>query len=194
MSWLGSERDEPQRSSKGFTLLEVLAATLIFVLAATVLIGTSSAGVRMAGVSATRLEASLLADAELAQIERALNAQQTPPPEKEEADDLFAIRVLVQPALESFGNDAGDLASILATEAPGIEAFLLRYEIRVEWLEGTLPMSVRRTTFAFDWEGARTALPDLFAAGTEADGLNSDDPDNSSSSGTPQLEIPSSLQ
>jgi hypothetical protein len=170
-----------------------LAATLIFVLAATVLIGTSSAGVRMAGVSATRLEASLLADAELAQIEMALNAQQTPPPEKEDTDDVFVIRVLVEPALESVGNEAGGLASILATEAPGIEAFLLRYEIRVEWLEGTLPMSVRRTTFAFDWEGARNALPDLFGAGTEAEGLNSDDPDSPSSSGTPQLEIPSSL-
>jgi prepilin-type N-terminal cleavage/methylation domain-containing protein len=186
-----------RRTQHGFTLLEVLAAALIFALAVTVLIGTSSAGVRMAGVSARRLEASLIADAELAQIEMLLNSQLAPPQEKEETDDVFAIRVLVEPALEAVGPGGGDesrnggsLASVLATEAPGIDAFLLKYEISVEWLEGAQPMAVRRTTFAFDWEGARAALPDLFPAGSAVgSGTGTGGDSRRSSSDTPQLQI-----
>lgn len=185
-----------RRPRHGFTLLEVLAAALIFALAVTVLIGTSSVGVQMASVSARRLEASLLADAELAQIEMLLNSQHTPPQAKEETDDIFALRVLVEPALgpseseeEAAGEGVGSLAAILATQAPGLEAFLLRYEIRVEWLEGVRPMLVRRTTFAFDWEGARAALPDLFAAGLDG-GLEGE----SDATQDPQLRAPETLR
>ena len=183
-----------RRRRHGFTLLEVLAAALIFALAVTVLIGTSSTGVHMAGVSAHRLEASLIADAELAQIEMLLNSQRTPPPAKEETDDIYALRVLVEPAMapsesgqEGAGSGVGSLGAILATEAPGLEAFLLRYEIRVEWLEGVRPMLVRRTTFAFDWEGARAALPDLFAVGSDGE-LEGD------ATQDPELRAPESLQ
>lgn len=178
----------PRRAgaAAGFTLLEVLAAAMIFAMVVTVLISTSGAAVHQAGLSASRLEASLIAEQELALLESFLNTQRTPPEDKEEIRDRFAVRVYSEPALDDFGGvgaggglgssaasglgsgsgaSAGaGVAAILAIEAPGLDAFLLRYEIRVEWIEGALPATVRRTTYAFDWEGARAALPDLFPA------------------------------
>jgi len=171
------------RSRGGFTLLEVLAAAMIFAMVVTVLIGTSSSLVARAGLSASRLEASLIAEQELALLESFTNTQQTPPDDKQETRDRFAIRVYSEPALDDFGGgpiglpgqDGGSAASgvaaILALEAPGVDQFLLRYEIRVEWIEGAVPETIRRTTYVFDWEGARAALPDLFPAD---DGLNLD--------------------
>jgi hypothetical protein len=145
---------------------------MIFAMVVTVLIGTSSSAVRRVGLSASRLEASLIAEQELTLLESFLNTQRTPPPDKDETRDRYAIRVYSEPALEDFGDGgdsrAGDgspatgLAAILAVEAPGVDPFLRRYEIRVEWIEGALPETIRRTTYAFDWEGARAALPDLF--------------------------------
>ena len=52
------------------------------------------------------------------------------------------------------GYVAGKMAG-LAAEAPGVDQFLRRYEVRVEWIEGALPETIRRTTYGFDWEGAR---------------------------------------
>ena len=54
---------EIRRRAHGLTLLEVLAATLIFALVMTVLVGTSSTAVHRSGLSARRLEANLVADA-----------------------------------------------------------------------------------------------------------------------------------
>jgi prepilin-type N-terminal cleavage/methylation domain-containing protein len=168
------------RCTSGFTLLEVLAAVMIFAMVVTVLIGTSSSAVNRAGLSATRLEASLIAEEEMALLESMLNTQRTPPEDKEETRDFFSIRVYSEPALDDFGGGPvggsgggdreGDLngsagagvAALLALEAPGIDQFIRRYEIRVEWIEGAGSQTIRRTTYAFDWEGARAALPDLF--------------------------------
>jgi hypothetical protein len=166
----------------------VLAAALIFAMVVTVLIGTSSAGVRMSGISATRLEANLIAEQELVRIETLLNAKRTPPEDSEETRDPYLVRVYSEPAIGDLGGglapgpDGGGLSSILALEAPGLDQFLLRYEIRVEWIEATGADSVRRTTYAFDWEGARAALPDLFQAGPggEEDPSDPEDPDRES--------------
>ena len=171
----------------GFTLLEVLAAAMIFAMVVTVLIGTSQSAVRQAGLSASRLEASLIAEQEVALLESFFNTQRTPPDDKEETRDRFAIRVYSEPAIDDFGagpigagagSDAGapgpvasGVGSILAREAPGVDQFLRRYEVRIEWIEGALPESIRRTTYGFDWEGARAELPDLFQAAGEETGL-----------------------
>ena len=164
----------------GFTLLEVLAAAMIFAMVVTVLIGTSQSAVRQAGLSASRLEASLIAEQEIALLESFFNTQRTPPEDKEETRDRYAIRVYSEPAIDDFGSDpigasrggepagpsaiASGVGSVLAIEAPGVDQFLRRYEVRVEWIEGALPETIRRTTYGFDWEGARAALPELFQA------------------------------
>lgn len=160
---------------------------MIFAMVVTVLIGTSQSAVRQAGLSASRLEASLIAEQEIALLESFFNTQRTPPEDKEETRDRFAIRVYSEFAIDDFGTgpvgESGDadgagpggvasgVASILAREAPGLDQFLRRYEVRVEWIEGALPESIRRTTYGFDWEGARAALPDLFQAAGGDPGL-----------------------
>ena len=165
-------------TQRGFTLLEVLAAAMIFTMVVTVLIGTSGAAVQMTRVTASRLEASLIAETELARLDAILNDRGPLPEAYEETRDIYAIRVFSEPAIDDFGGGASlgigappadggvgapsGIGALLALEAPGVEQFLLRYEIRVEWIDGAVPDSVSRTTYAFDWEGARTALPDLF--------------------------------
>ena len=183
-------RSRPARRhsrTTGFTLLEVLAAAMIFAMVVTVLIGTSQSAVRQAGLSASRFEASLIAEQEIALLESYFNTQRTPPEDKQETRDLYSIRVYSEPAIEDFGAGpigasggvdttgpgpvASGVGSVLAIEAPGVDQFLRRYEVRVEWIEGALPESIRRTTYGFDWEGARAALPELFQAPGQETGL-----------------------
>ena len=59
-----------RRSEAGFTLLEVMAAVAIIAIVFTTLARVASEGLRSEGSSKRRLEASLLADAALAEIER----------------------------------------------------------------------------------------------------------------------------
>lgn len=177
-----------QKTTRGFTLLEVLAASLIFSMVVTVLIGSSTETVQRALISVNRLEASQIADRELALLETLLHMQRTPPQDKEEFDEEFVIRVISSPALEDLDGgesgggsgfssvSGGGPGSLLTLQAPGIDQFLLRYDIVVEWIEGANPSSLTRTTYAFDWEGARAALPDLF--GDEAGGESGDNPAN----------------
>jgi len=170
----------------GFTLLEVLGALLIFFVVMTVLVGTSSEAMSRIRDVTTRLEASELADQELARLEVALAQKLEPPEDREEEFEEFRVLVSSSPALEDLGGGAapgegsgdplalltggGALGPAIATQAPGIEAFLLRYDIRVEWGDEFQTYVVARTTYGFDWEGARAALPDLFDVGIFDDG------------------------
>lgn len=170
----------------GFTLLEVLGALLIFFVVMTVLVGTSSEAMSRIRDVTTRLEASELADQELARLEVALAQKLQPPEDGEEEFEEFRVRVSSSPALEDLGGGAapgeeggdplalltggGALGPMIAMQAPGIEAFLLRFDIRVEWGDEFQTYVVGRTTYGFDWEGARAALPDLFDAGILDDG------------------------
>lgn len=184
------------RSDAGFTLLEVLGAVLIFVAAFAVLVGTSGELIQRVSATEIRLEASEIAERELAQLEASLAQQQKPPADRLQEGEDFTIRMWSEPAIDDLGGggtpgrdgagiDAGISAlvgggligPIIALEAPGLENFILRYEIRVEWGDFDPPDFVRRTTYAFDWEGARQALPDLFTQ-AGSDGISSilDDP------------------
>ena len=170
----------------GFTLLEVLGALLIFFVVMTVLVGTSSEAMSRIRDVTTRLEASELADQELARLEVALAQKLEPPEDREEEFEEFRVLVSSSPALEDLGGGVapgegsgdplalltggGALGPAIATQAPGIEAFLLRYDIRVEWGDEFQTYVVARTTYGFDWEGARAALPDLFDVGIFDDG------------------------
>ncbi len=175
----------------GFTLLEVLAAVMIFATVVTILIGSSSETIHRAQISRDRLQASEIADREMAMLEAILSQQEALPEDKEELGEEFMVRMWSEPALESIGggggrggNFSGDavqalangdqgavgIGPLMAAQVPGIDAFLRRYEIRVEWTDGAVVDSVRRTTFAFDWEAAREALPEIFKE-TGAEGI-----------------------
>ncbi|MEM9174210.1 MAG: hypothetical protein AAGC67_03175 [Myxococcota bacterium] len=200
---MSAVRVTPRTGDAGFTLLEVLGAALIFVAACAVLVGTSGQLIRRVSETELRLEASEIAERELAQLEAALANQQKPPEDREEEIEIeglrYTVRLWSQPALEDLGGSGppgaseggsaldgltggGLVGPMLALHAPGLDAFILRYEIRVEWGDFDPPDAVARTTYAFDWEGARQALPDLFAS-SGGDGTRLDDPEAAAEGG-----------
>lgn len=182
-------RSGASAGAAGFTLLEVLGAVLIFVAAFAVLVGTSGELIQRVSTTEIRLEASEIAERELARLEAALASQQAPPEDREEQlEEGYTLRLWSEPAIDDLGGSGssdgtgggapaslaaltggGMVGPMIAMHAPGLDAFILRYEIRVEWGDFDPPSFERRTTYAFDWEGARTALPELFtAAGGDA--------------------------
>ncbi|MEZ4330758.1 MAG: type II secretion system protein [Myxococcota bacterium] len=185
----------PARSTRGLTLLEVLAATLIFALVMSVLVGASQMGVQRAGDAARRLEASQMADAIVADLEIQMRSGVAPTIEQEEwtsEDERYRIRVLdrsLQQALADsnaegaggvdaaapaagttqIGGAGSGIGSLLAGELPEAAKHLHQYDVEVTWDEQAGPATVTRTTFAFDWEAAKVEFADLFpAAGDEA--------------------------
>lgn len=186
------------RSHDGLTLLEVLAATLIFALVMSVLVGASQMGVQRAGDAARRLEASQLADAIVADLEIQMRAGIAPTLEQEEwtsDDERFRIRVLdrsLQQALAEsdtlddggpaatpapgagtgatrIGGAGSGIGTLLAGELPEVARHLHQYDVEVGWDESSGPVWITRTTFAFDWQAAKLEFADLFGAGGAGD-------------------------
>lgn len=172
------------RRKDAFTLLEVLAAAIIFAMVVTVLVGTSSTAVHRIGTSTRELEADQLADSALADIEIQLQQGIAPAVEEEETEvEDFVVRTsrrsfapegtAASPAgrparpvpgtLPSPSVAGSDVASLLGASLPEVARFLVEYDVEVSWLEQDAVHSVHRTTFAFDWESAATEYADLFA-------------------------------
>lgn len=176
------------RRAAGFTLLEVLASAIIFAMVITVLVGTSTTAVQRIGTSARELEADLLAEALLADLEIQIRQGIAPAVEEDETEiEGYSVRMSRiqfapeqnapggRPSLPLPGaarnpdtkpDIAGsDVALLLASNLPEVAKFLNQYDIEVSWLERDQTRSVRRTTFAFDWESAAIEYADLFARG-----------------------------
>jgi Tfp pilus assembly protein PilV len=157
------------RGERGLTLLEVLAAAMIFALVMTVLISTSSTAVHNVGVSARRLEANLVADELLADLEIQMKQGIAPVIEENETTrDQYAIRVFrTEIVQDQTSADSGgtqfSVASMLGAELPEVAKHLKQYDIEVSWFEQNGPQRVTRTTFAFDWQTAAIEYSDLFA-------------------------------
>ncbi|MEZ4354139.1 MAG: prepilin-type N-terminal cleavage/methylation domain-containing protein [Myxococcota bacterium] len=158
--------------AQGLTLLEVLAAALIFVMVMTVLVSSSSMGVRRAGLSARRLEADLVAESALADLEIQMRQGIAPLVEEEEQTrGDFVVRIARTGFVPGAGggsaaivaDGAGELGPLLAQELPEVAKHLARYDIEVSWVgvDGVVDR-VRRTSFAFDWEAASAEFGDLF--------------------------------
>lgn len=188
----------PARAARGLTLLEVLAALAIFAVVMTVLIGTSTSAVHRAAVSARRLEANLLADAVVADLEIQMRTGIAPVLEKTEwktEDEQYLVRLLNRtlqealaaptttlaeeadgttspapdgPAATRIGGGAG-IGTLLAGELPEVAKHLRQYDVEISWMDVDGPESLTRTTFAFDWQAAKVEYAALFeAAGGEA--------------------------
>jgi len=171
------------RGEFGLTLLEVLAAAMIFAMVMTVLISTSSTAVHNVGVSARRLEANLVAEEMLADLE--IQMKQGIAPEIDENEltrDPYAITIFrtdVFQGSENAASDGGgiDVASMLGAELPEVAKHLKQYDIEVSWVEQNGPQRITRTTFAFDWQTAAIEFSELFArnnAGGNSSGRNGD--------------------
>lgn len=110
-----------RRHARGLTLLEVLAATMIFALVMTVLVGTSTTAVHRSGVAARRLEANLLADAIVADLEIDMRKQIAPVLERTEwttEDENYVVRVQNRSIQEALAAPAETVADEVA-EASG---------------------------------------------------------------------------
>jgi hypothetical protein len=176
-----------RRNEAGLTLLEVLAAVMIFAMVMTVLIGTSTNAVHHVGVSSRRLEADLFADKLLSDLE--IQIKQGMAPEIEEGEftsEQFSIRMM---RTEIFPDDpgaaaasaipltglgasaGGDILSLLSTALPEVAGHLMQYDIEVSWLEQNGHQTITRTTFAFDWQAAQTELA-AFAQDPDGNGVS----------------------
>jgi prepilin-type N-terminal cleavage/methylation domain-containing protein len=149
------------RPRSAFTLLEVLAAVAILGVLYVVLADVAIQGLRAEGRSQRRMEASLVADRALSEIETEIEAGNVPElgrlPETEE--DMFRISVEVRPysipLLDGTAEAENDTESL--PEA-GVLASLREIALTVTWLDGADEQQVVRTSYAFDAATATSQL------------------------------------
>ena len=152
-----------KKSRQGFTLLEVLAAVAILAIWFLVIVGTSIQGVRAEGVSRRRLEAGLIADRELSQIQTSLIEGTVPPVNRDEFEEGdFLVTVAITPFLTENAPQQSDalapgLEPLLARNLPERGQDLYRLDIEVGWMEAGTENKVERTSFLFDLETAVAA-------------------------------------
>jgi len=184
------------RRRAGLTLLEVLAAFALLAIAYTTLAGAGAQSLQKEGEAARRLQASLLADRVLDELEAAFDAGAAPPPgEEERIEDPYTISIRVAPwepvipeldrplALERGqrrarrpGESIRDaegaaLGPSLIAGTRGQPSPLRRVDVVVTWDEGWSVGRVQRTTFGLDAQAAAETLGALDAAsGTGAGG------------------------
>jgi len=156
------------------TLLEVMAAVALLGILYTFLAKAATQGVRSEAESKRRMEASLLADATLAEIETRLALGETLQLERSEREEGdFEVSVEVTP-FELPAELAGETAAATTPGAPNplgagdAEApnLLQRVEVRVVWKDGIFERSAERVTFAFDAEAAQALAQALAQAPT----------------------------
>jgi len=161
----------------GFTLLEVMAAVALLGILYTVLARVAIEGLRAEGESKRRLEASLLADARIADSFTALTGNVVMPElgrsETTEGDFTVALDVtLFQPPVEWGLDQAVGNTPLLFATAPGVPGAqaLRTVQLTVSWLEGAEERHVSRTIFLVDF--ARVAA--LAASSEQAPRLPGD--------------------
>ena len=157
-----------RRAERALTLLEVMAAVALLGIVYTFLAKAATQGVRSEADSRRRMEASLLADATLAEIEtrlafgEALQLELT-----EEEDKGFRVSVEVTPfqlAAELAGKLAGtapDAPSAFGAAGADAPSLVQRVEVRVVWDDGIFERSAERVTFAFDTQAAQALASGL---------------------------------
>jgi hypothetical protein len=164
----------------GLTLLEVLGAVALLAILYTALAGDAIEGLRSEGESRRRLEASLLADERLAEIELSLASGVVPPIGSAEAE-LEGFRVVTEvkplelpprPKPDAARGEPTSLAarraaaqseerevpSLFAPPRSGTAPALLAIEIAVRWEEGVFERELRRATYALDSTAVEAAF------------------------------------
>jgi prepilin-type N-terminal cleavage/methylation domain-containing protein len=159
-----------RRAERALTLLEVMAAVALLGILYTFLAKAATQGVRSEADSRRRMEASLLADRKLAEIETRLaagEALQLERTEDEDEDTGFRVSREVTP-FELPPELAGGLAetgpgtpSASGAGEAGVPNLLLRVEVRVVWDDGIFERSAERLTFAFDTQEAQALMAGL---------------------------------
>jgi type II secretion system protein I len=145
--------------ARGFTLLEVMAAVAILGILYVTLMRVAAQGILAEGEGQRRLEASLVADEQLAQIELQLSIGQPPPLGRRDFEvGEFLVTVNVEafeiPPLE--GAQTPAVAQPRAVTPAEAEA-LRRIDLSVDPIEGD-SLHVSRTTWALDTTAFEAAL------------------------------------
>ena len=179
-------------AERGLTMLEVLGAAALLAFAYIALTRSEIEGLRSEQEANRRLQASLLADERLADLELAIGAGTAPPLGKSEQETEEPFRVLTEvrafepPKREEAPNPLlreGSLAarhaeravdpnapSLFAEPKPGDTNPPLRtVEVVVAWDEGIYEREVRRTTFVLDPVAAEALIGAAEAAAAPAD-------------------------
>lgn len=168
--------DRSARLRRAFTLLEVLAAVAILALLYTVLADVAIQAMRAEGDASRRLDASLLADRVLSEIEAQMDLGEGRPESSETEEDDFRITVDVVPYALVLPEDPAQRErrvaprpSLLQASGPGRPSALLEVRVHVAWTEGVSERVVSRTTWGIDREVAGRILsssaPNLLETG-----------------------------
>jgi hypothetical protein len=154
------------------TLLEVLAAVALLGLVYTVLARAAIQGLRSEGESKRRIEASLLIDEHLTDIEAQIAAGVTPPLgliESESGDFRVATNVrpleFYEELVAGIEEAPTGVPSVLGRQSASGESPLRIISVAVSWNEGVFERRLERTTFALDRAAAETALARLSNGG-----------------------------
>ncbi len=157
-----------RRRRQAMTLLEVLAAVALLGIVFTALSRSATLGVLSEGDSRRRLQASLLADSRLTQLELAASAGVLPEiGVTEEEQDEFLVVIETDPwSLPPRLAEERELRTGRPTSEvfgnPGLAQAGLVREVRltVAWNDGVEERSVGRTTYLVDFAGiAESGLP-----------------------------------
>jgi prepilin-type N-terminal cleavage/methylation domain-containing protein len=168
-------------SERALTLLEVLAAVAILGILYTALATKAIEGIHNEGNSRRRLEASLLADQTLSDLELQIAEGATPPVGKTESEqDDYRVEVSVDPLplpaalAERRGTADPATPSLLGAgdgNADPSTDLLRRIEVDVIWPDGVFERQVRRVTYAYDVAGVQALTgPPASAGGTPGAG------------------------
>lgn len=161
-------------STQGLTLLEVLAAVVVVGITYGVFFQAGGEMLRREGENKRRIQATLLADRALAEIETELDRGLVPRTGlSESSEGIFDLEIETAPTpIELAAHERGtplagtkpDSNTLLGSPSrPGSSA-LRRIDIRVRWIEGISERQIQRTTFAFDPSGAQAVLQSLIDA------------------------------
>ena len=170
----------PGEHSRGFTLLEVLAAVAILAIWYMVMASIATQGLRAEGESQRRLRASLLADSILVDLESNQVLGAAPPVQsEEEVRGEFTVRTVVEPySLEFPGPPTGvnpvglpEPALQKLVQASG-QSLILEIRVEVAWWEGATERRVSRESFALDLS---PVLSDLEALAPEENEVEEND-------------------
>ncbi len=164
-----------RHNRRGFTLIEVLAAVLIFGLVFTMLARVALVGLRSEGLDRRKAEAALIADRELALLESLIQIEplENGVTEKESAPYIIAIEVQPEDVMAMLPGALRD--EIRRDDTEPLETMLVddrgqsrvqRISVVVGWDEAGEPARVERTTFALD----TSELAELFPTEAEPEG------------------------
>lgn len=155
------QRSEAQPSEvrrTGFTLLEVMAAVALLGILYTVLARVAIEGLRAEGESQRRLEASLLAEARLADVFTGPDGSYAFPQvgRSETTEGDFTLTFDVSPFQPPVGWDVTEpegIAPQLFASSPGAPGAqgLRTVQLTISWLEGAQERHVSRTTYLLDF-------------------------------------------